>query len=744
MGWSVFPVRRDKRPAVPHGVNDADNDAGPIAEFYSRNPGLGVAVAMGSRSGGIFAIDIDVDEEAGKDGWETLRRWEDEHGALPETVTSITGRGGCHMIYRSAAEVRNSVNSELGVDVRGEGGYIIAPPSMHESGRRYEWQDPPGECQVAWADANVMAFVDFVRAGKEAGERFEMPESVGEGGRNSFIYKLACSEQGKGRPDGEIMDYCLFVNQRRCTPPLPEGEVTKTVESALSLRKGPSEEVARRSKGKSQGMTLDLTKSGAPKNTVHNIETILTGDPLISGRLWFNSMAYTKFITTPCPWDPSATSRPVSDYDYGHLQAYVEHEYGISSKQKLIDAVGNVCTKNARNPLAEWLDTLSWDGEERIFSLFPLFLGADVTEYNGEVARLFMLGAVARAYEPGCKFDYMPILSGPQGIGPLFLGADVTEYNGEVARLFMLGAVARAYEPGCKFDYMPILSGPQGIGKSSLLRTLATRQEWYCDNLNTVEGDAAAEKIRGMWICEMAELLASKRSRDVEAMKAFVTSAVDTIRPKYGRETEQRPRTCVFCGTTNSSSFLVDKTDVEAMKAFVTSAVDTIRPKYGRETEQRPRTCVFCGTTNSSSFLVDKTGNRRFLVVECGAGRAELNPVVPGDSGRLLVEQCWAEAAHVWKDRRPSLVMPAHLDAEVQSKQDAYTEDDPRVGLIQRYMDNAAARAEGGATVRVCAAEVMVGALGIDRKDCVPGAAMNQVHEIMAASTGKTAFPVPP
>ena len=638
MGWSVFPVRRDKRPAVPHGVNDADNDAGPIAEFYSRNPGLGVAVAMGSRSGGIFAIDIDVDEEAGKDGWETLRRWEDEHGALPETVTSITGRGGCHMIYRSAAEVRNSVNSELGVDVRGEGGYIIAPPSMHESGRRYEWQDPPGECQVAWADANVMAFVDFVRAGKEAGERFEMPESVGEGGRNSFIYKLACSEQGKGRPDGEIMDYCLFVNQRRCTPPLPEGEVTKTVESALSLRKGPSEEVARRSKGKSQGMTLDLTKSGAPKNTVHNIETILTGDPLISGRLWFNSMAYTKFITTPCPWDPSATSRPVSDYDYGHLQAYVEHEYGISSKQKLIDAVGNVCTKNARNPLAEWLDTLSWDGEERIFSLFPLFLGADVTEYNGEVARLFMLGAVARAYEPGCKFDYMPILS-----------------------------------------------GPQGIGKSSLLRTLATRQEWYCDNLNTVEGDAAAEKIRGMWICEMAELLASKRSRDVEAMKAFVTSAVDTI-----------------------------------------------RPKYGRETEQRPRTCVFCGTTNSSSFLVDKTGNRRFLVVECGAGRAELNPVVPGDSGRLLVEQCWAEAAHVWKDRRPSLVMPAHLDAEVQSKQDAYTEDDPRVGLIQRYMDNAAARAEGGATVRVCAAEVMVGALGIDRKDCVPGAAMNQVHEIMA------------
>lgn len=638
MGWSVFPVRRDKRPAVPHGVNDADNDAGPIAEFYSRNPGLGVAVAMGSRSGGIFAIDIDVDEEAGKDGWETLRRWEDEHGALPETVTSITGRGGCHMIYRSAAEVRNSVNSELGVDVRGEGGYIIAPPSMHESGRRYEWQDPPGECQVAWADANVMAFVDFVRAGKEAGERFEMPESVGEGGRNSFIYKLACSEQGKGRPDGEIMDYCLFVNQRRCTPPLPEGEVTKTVESALSLRKGPSEEVARRSKGKSQGMALDLTKSGAPKNTVHNIETILTGDPLISGRLWFNSMAYTKFITTPCPWDPSATSRPVSDYDYGHLQAYVEHEYGISSKQKLIDAVGNVCTKNARNPLAEWLDSLSWDGKERIFSLFPLFLGADVTEYNGEVARLFMLGAVARAYEPGCKFDYMPILS-----------------------------------------------GPQGIGKSSLLRTLATRQEWYCDNLNTVEGDAAAEKIRGMWICEMAELLASKRSRDVEAMKAFVTSAVDTI-----------------------------------------------RPKYGRETEQRPRTCVFCGTTNSSSFLVDKTGNRRFLVVECGAARAEMNPVVPGDVGRLLVEQCWAEAAHVWKDRRPSLVMPAHLAAEVQSKQDAYTEDDPRVGLIQRYMDNAAARAEGGATVRVCAAEVMVGALGIDRKDCVPGAAMNQVHEIMA------------
>lgn len=637
-GWSVFPLQKGKKePATQCGVHDADNDAEGIAAFWGKHPGCNVAVAGGEVSGGLVIIDIDVKPDKGIDGFDALRAWEKEHGALPETVTVCTPSGGYHMYFRAREKVKCSVNDEIGVDVRAEGGYVVAPPSVHPNGGRYEWENPPDEYPVAWADENVMGFIESVR--KEGpSERFTLPERIGDGGRNDTIFKLARSMLGKGEGRDEIVEYCLYVNARRCDPPLPEDEVRRTVASALTKESGPSEEVAFMMARKAVRKALDVNENGAPKSTVHNVEAILSGDPLVAGRLWFNSMAYTKFITTPCPWDPSSASRAVSDYDYGHLQAYVEHEYGISSKQKVIDAVGNVCTKNARNPLTEWLDSLSWDGEERMFSLFPLFLGADITEYNGAVARLFMLGAVARAYEPGCKFDYMPILS-----------------------------------------------GPQGIGKSSLLCTLATRREWYCDNLNTVEGDAAAEKIRGMWICEMAELLASKRSRDVEAMKAFVTSAVDTI-----------------------------------------------RPKYGRETEQRPRTCVFCGTTNSGSFLVDKTGNRRFLVVECGVGRAEMNPVVPGPEGTRLVEQCWAEAAHIWKTERPRLVMPQNLADEAMAKQEAYTEDDPRVGLIQRYMDNAAARAAGGATVRVCAAEVMVGALGVDRKDCVPGAAMNQVHEIMA------------
>ena len=109
------------------------------------------------------------------------------------------------------------------------------------------------------------------------------------------------------------------------------------------------------------------------------------------------------------------------------------------------------------------------------------------------------------------------------------LGAAKNEYTTAVMKLFMMGAISRIYYPGCKFDYMLVLVGRQGGGKSSFLRFLALNDDWYNDNFSTLDSSHAVENLRGMWIVELAELQATKRAKDVETIKSFITSRVDTV-----------------------------------------------------------------------------------------------------------------------------------------------------------------------------------------------------------------------
>lgn len=636
-GWAVFPlVERDKVPAVKGGFKVATDDADQIEAMWEHRPGLNVGIATGTASRGLVVIDLDVDDLRGEDGVATLREWEREHGELPETACAETGSGGMHLYYMCDRPIACSVDNERGVDVRGDGGYVVAPPSIHPNGRPYAWEAGPEE-GVARADDNVYAFIRSIQGERRRGAKFRLPSEIKAGERNDTIARYACSMQSRGDDDALILAACEAANRLKCKPPLPEAEVQKIVESVTGrYEKGDGRPQAAAS------TALIRKSNGQVAQTIENCCRALAGDPALAGRFYYDERAYTRMVSGPLPWDDRPGERAVSDADYCGLAAYLEVSHGLLSKQKAIDAVTTVSMRNRRNLVAEWLDSLEWDGEERMGTLLPCFLGAGMSDYNVAVMRLFMLGAVARAYEPGTKFDYMPVLV-----------------------------------------------GRQGIGKSMFLRRLGARSAWYCDNLNTIEGDAAAEKLRGMWIVEMAELLATKRSRDVEAIKAFVTSTVDTI-----------------------------------------------RPKYARETEQRPRGCVFAGTTNDMQFLTDSTGNRRFLPVDCGVNDAPMSLFAPGVEGYFA--QAWAEAVHVWKSERPDLVLDGRLQKYAMERQEAFLEDDPRVGIIQQYLDERigeelAKAAPDLSGVRVCAQEIIDSALPDQYKR--PSAAalgcVNVVHKIM-------------
>lgn len=643
LDMAVFPlVEREKLPAVSGGFKVATTDLEQIREAWEHRPNLNIGVATGTVSGGLVVIDLDVDETKDEDGVATLRAWEREHGELPETATVKTGRGGMHLYYRCDQPVGCSVNAEMGVDVRGDGGYVVAPPSVHPNGNRYEFEEYLDDVPIARADSNVYAFIRAVQGERQRGKRFSLPEVIADGKRNDTLMRLACSLQAQGFDDVLILSNLEAVNNQKCNPPLPESEVRDIVESvATRYEKGNAKPRAARGGGQA-GVALMLGSNGKAIQSIENCSRVLESDPALAGRFYYDERAYTRMVRGPVPWDSREGDRAVSDADYCGLAAYLEREHGLMSKAKAIDAVTNVAMRYRRNVVAEWLDSLEWDGVPRVDSLLTMFLGAELNDYTAAVMRLFMLGAVARAYKPGTKFDYMPVLV-----------------------------------------------GRQGIGKSVFLRRLGHCDAWYCDNLNTIEGDAAAEKLRGMWIIEMAELLATKRSRDVEGIKAFVTSMVDTI-----------------------------------------------RPKYARETEQRPRACVFAGTTNDMQFLTDATGNRRFLPVDCGAREPIMS--LFEDGVEEYFDQAWAEAAHIWKTEKPALVLPKRLEQYAIERQEAFLEDDPRVGIIQEYLDGLV-RAEMGKSapdvkrVRVCAQEIIDRALPDQYKR--PSAAalggVNAVHKIM-------------
>ena len=138
-----------------------------------------------------------------------------------------------------------------------------------------------------------------------------------------------------------------------------------------------------------------------------------------------------------------------------------------------------------------------------------------------------------------------------------YLGAEDTAYTRAVMRKSLCAAVGRAVTGGIKYDYMPIFTGPQGIGKSTFLRILG--KDWFSDSLTTFEGKEAAELIQGTWINEIGELSAFTK-QETQVIKQFLSKTDDIYRAAYGRRTDKYPRRCVFFGTSNDSEFLKDAT----------------------------------------------------------------------------------------------------------------------------------------------------------------------------------------
>ena len=247
-------------------------------------------------------------------------------------------------------------------------------------------------------------------------------------------------------------------------------------------------------------------------STLANIILILRNDKELKFKIFKDIFSSRILVRDGVPWDRKfeTPDRIWTDTDDAGLRWYLESNYGITSTNKIIDGVNLIAEENAENKITTRLQSTQWDGEKRIETLF---------------------------------IDY--------------LGCEDNVYTREVSEKSLVAAVRRAIFGGIKWDNMPILIGPQGVGKSTFLKILG--MDWYNDSLVNVEGKDACEIIQGSWILEMGEL-SSLRKSELNLVKNFLSRTDDIFRASYGRRAQKYPRRCAFFGTANDTNFLRDET----------------------------------------------------------------------------------------------------------------------------------------------------------------------------------------
>ena len=554
---------------------------------------------------------------------------------------------------------------------------------------------------------------------------------------------------------------------------------------------------------------LETTEKGGVRQSIRNCLTVFQRDPLLSGAIAYNILTDRKDIIKPIGFHRESTA--LNDTDMKYLLLYLEETYGLTNEKKIDNAIGIVANENKYHPIRDYLSSLVWDGKERIRFCLRHFLGADADDYTYEALKLFLLGAISRAFQPGCKFEIMLCLVGGQGAGkstffrllavrdewfsddlrkldddnvyrklqghwiiemsemmatanaksieeikeglettekggvrqsirncltvfqrdPLlsgaiayniltdrkdiikpigfhrestalndtdmkylllyleetygltnekkidnaigivanenkyhpirdylntlvwdgterirfclrhFLRADADDYTYEALKLFLLGAISRAFQPGCKFEIMLCLVGGQGAGKSTFFRLLAVRDEWFSDDLRKLDDDNVYRKLQGHWMIEMSEMMATANAKSIEEIKSFLSRQKEVYKIPYETHPADRPRQCVFGGTSNALDFLP----------------------------------------------LDRSGNRRFIPVMVYPEQAEVHILEDEAASRAYIEQMWAEAMEIYRSGRFKLAFSPAMQRYLKEHQRDFMPEDTKAGMIQAYLD---------------------------------------------------------
>lgn len=490
-----------KHPRPGAWQKKASTDVEQVDRWWNRDPQNNVGIATGGEAG---LVVLDIDPKDG--GFESLDNLLATYGRLPTTPTAETGSGGRHYYLRApeGVDLRNSAGKlGRGLDIRAEGGQVVAPPSRHVSGKRYVWRISPQDEDLAEAPAWLVDLI-LAKASKRDKTSKADEKPIGEGGRNDWLTSRGGQLRRLGLDQEAIELVLMKENEAKCKPPLTLDEV-KTIAGSVarySPKRLPESPTDWRNH-----LRPRYDKRGQPTGdyqpTRRNVCTVLANDKKWRGRLWFDA---TRSQTR-------LGDKPIGEEDFVRIANDLDRRYDWPSLSisMIHEAILDVAQRNQVDVLRDYLEGLKWDGTPRI----------DRWLYDA-------------------------------------IGTDWNQLVSAYSRKFLLQAVARALRPACQADAVLVLVGPQGAGKSTMFRALAG-DEWFSDTVVDLRSPDRFSVINGTWIYEFAELASFKASRS-DAVKAFVTSREDVWRRPYARTETHHKRRVVFVASTNEEEFLADYT----------------------------------------------------------------------------------------------------------------------------------------------------------------------------------------
>lgn len=359
------------------------------------------------------------------------------------------------------------------------------------------------------------------------------------------------------------------------------------IDSVLDRRKAYSVDEVRK--------MLATDDKGRIYQGIDNCMIVLQYDPILSGAICHNDLTCKMDIIKNLGWG-KPLGGGIRDVDVNQIEWYLERTYEIKNYKAIGKAMNIIASQNHFHPIKEYMEKLKWDGVSRIADVLPKYLGADRCEYNTEVMTLLMQAMIHRIYEPGCKYEIMMCLV-----------------------------------------------GGQGAGKSTLFRLLAIKDEWFSDDLSRLGDDHVYRKLQGHWLIEMPEMLGTVNAKTVEEIKSFLSRQKDNYKIPYETHPEDRPRQCVFVGTSNTLDFLP----------------------------------------------LDRTGNRRFAPIMIHPERVEKHILADEKESRAYIRQLWAEMMELYRStKNHKLKLSDSTEQYLRDMQKEFMPEDTKVGRIQAWLDN--------------------------------------------------------
>ena len=514
----------------------------------AKGPSGGYGIQTGTFNG-LFVVDLDV--TGGKDGVGELIRLAAGR-PIPDTSSVLTPSGGVHLYFRLPAGAHVPTSHGVlapGVDVKGEGGFVVGPGSPHKNGGTYQeepepladppaWllelvsKEPPAPRPIASAHRTVEpSSPEGVRAVAWAKVYLSGAEPAVEGqGGSDRLFAACCHLMYSALPRDVLQELVLEVYNPRCEPPWSAAEIEHKLVDAdrvfepprglcspdfLDKMRGRTTETDARTPDPPHEYTFSvgMRSSGETrKASVGEITADLFDHVDWAGVLTFDSLRDLVVATDPPMKMDAETASGLSDNDVQLVRIWLEYHGKKCGTLDIGAAIEAVARQHSFNPLQDMLRGLQWDGTPRLDRVLPVYFKSPDGPYERAI--------------------------GPRGF---------------------ISLVARAMNPGCQSDCTLILESKQGRGKTRAFRALMRDPSWYAESACGVDSKDFLENLRGIWLMGFDELDSLTRA-SLTKVKTTLTRTTDKYRKSYGKHSTYYPRACGFCGSTNGAQYLNDPT----------------------------------------------------------------------------------------------------------------------------------------------------------------------------------------